>query len=179
MLIRKAYIEDLDAITEIYNHIHDFEEAGKVEIGWNRKIYPTRETAIEALSRRDLFVLEDQDTIVATAIINQNQVDTYQKGHWQYIANDDEVMVLHTLVVDPYISHRGYGKTFVSYYENYALHYGAPYLRMDTNAHNQRARAMYKKLGYQEIDIIPCTFNGLKDVPLVLLEKKLDINGDR
>jgi len=32
---------------------------------------------------------------------------------------------------------------------------------------------MYKKLGYAEIGIVPTDFNGIPDVQLVLLEKKL------
>lgn len=41
-LIRKVQAKGLDAVAEIYSHIHDFEEAGKAEIGWDRAIYPTR-----------------------------------------------------------------------------------------------------------------------------------------
>ena len=48
---------------------------------------------------------------------------------------------------------------------------GRPYLRLDTNAKNARARKMYKSLGYQEISIVDTTFNGIVGVELVLLEK--------
>lgn len=44
---------------------------------------------------------------------------------------------------------------------------------MDTNAKNLRARAMYAALGYREAGIVPCVFNGIPDVMLVHLEKKL------
>ena len=40
---------------------------------------------------------------------------------------------------------------------------------------NVSARAMYKKMGYKEIGIVPCVFNGLEDVNLVLIEKSLEI----
>ena len=36
-----------------------------------------------------------------------------------------------------------------------------------------RARAMYKRLGYREADIVPCEFNRIPGVQLVLLEKRL------
>ena len=45
---------------------------------------------------------------------------------------------------------------------------------MDTNARNRAARALYKKLGYEEVSIVPCTFNGIAGVQLVCLEKKLE-----
>lgn len=86
---------------------------------------------------------------------------------------DNEVMVLHTLVVDPLERSRGYGKVFVAFYENYARQQGCAELRMDTNMINKSARKMYKKLGYEEVGIIDCVFNGIPDVKLVCLEKYL------
>lgn len=41
---------------------------------------------------------------------------------------------------------------------------------------NKIARNLYKSLGYEEIDIIPCVFNGLEGVNLVLIEKYLKNN---
>ena len=61
----------------------------------------------------------------------------------------------------------------MQFYEDYALSHGCRYLRMDTNERNSRARAMYVKLGYKEIGIVPTVFNGIPGVGLVLLEKAL------
>ncbi len=44
---------------------------------------------------------------------------------------------------------------------------------MDTNELNQNARSFYKKLGYNEAGILPCVFNGIPGIKLVMLEKKL------
>ena len=173
MNIRKAILTDIDDIEKIYNHIHDLEESGSVTIGWIREIYPIRKTAQDSLQRDDLFVMEDEGEIVATAIINKIQVPDYSKAKWKYEAKDDEVMVLHTLTVDPAKKFKGYGKAFVVFYEEYAKKYGCNELRMDTNALNTNARAMYKKLGYEEVDIVPCVFNGIPDVMLVCLEKRI------
>lgn len=173
MVFRKATAQDLPAIEKIYDDIHTEEEAGRTTIGWIRGVYPTRQTAEASLLRGDLFVAEDEGIIVGAAIINQQQVDVYEGAHWQYPAKDDEVMVLHTLVISPKMAKRGFGKAFVKFYEDYARQNGCPFLRMDTNARNLRARAMYRKLGYQEIGIVPCVFNGIDGVQLVLLEKKL------
>lgn len=90
--------------------------------------------------------------ICATARINQEQVLEYADGNWLYSdASDDEIMVLHTLVVDPQIAGHGYGKAFVSFYEQYAKEHNCPYLRMDTNEINAAARRFYAKLGFPGI----------------------------
>ncbi len=82
-------------------------------------------------------------------------------------------MVLHTLVVSPKENGHGYGTKFVAFYENYAREQGCRYLRMDTNEKNKATRMLYKKLGYEEIGIVPCKFNGIPGVQLVCLKKKL------
>ena len=173
MTFRKATQADISAITEIYSDIHTQEENGEVTIGWIRGVYPTEATAQAALERGDLFVGEDGGKIVGAAVINQTQVAEYALGQWQYPAADGEVMVLHTLVISPKVTRGGYGQKFVGFYEQYASEHNCPYLRIDTNARNVRARALYKKLGYTEIGIVPCVFNGIEGVQLVLLEKKL------
>jgi N-acetylglutamate synthase-like GNAT family acetyltransferase len=171
--IRKASIADIDAINEIYEHIHTEKEQGKVNTGWIRGVYPTRTTAETALSRNDLFVEEMDGKVVGTAIINQNQVDIYKEAPWKYDVPNDQVMVLHTLVIAPYVKGHGLGKAFVAYYEQYALEHRCKHLRIDTNELNTNARSFYKKLNYNEVAILPCSFNGIPDVKLVMLEKKM------
>lgn len=176
LTIRCASASDLDAIESVYNRIHDAEEKGEVTTGWIRSVYPVRATAEAALRRQDLFVekdMADGGRIVGTAIINQTQVDVYDGADWQYDAPESQVMVLHTLVIDPAVRGHGYGKAFVQFYEQYAEEHGCNYLRMDTNERNRNARSFYTRLGYREADIVPCVFNGIPDVSLVLLEKKL------
>lgn len=173
MEIRKAKISDIDSIEKIYEKIHDSEEKGLVTIGWIRTVYPTRKTAEDALNRDDLFVMVEEGKVVATAIINQVQVDEYKYAAWRHTAKDNEVMVLHTLVVDLFEKNKGYGSAFVAFYEEYAKQRGCIALRMDTNARNMGARKLYQHLGYEEIGIVGCVFNGIPDVQLVCLEKYL------
>lgn len=171
--IRKATECDLEAVEKIYDKIHDAEESGKQTTGWIRGVYPVRRTAADAVAREDLYVLEEDGTIWGAAIINNIQVDVYAEGKWRYEAKEEEVCVLHTLVISPEAAGKGYGKTFVSFYETHAKETGCTELRMDTNERNAAARALYHKLGYEEIGIVPTTFNGLPGVQLVLLEKRL------
>ena len=172
-MIRKAVEADIPAVAAIYDKLHTEEENGRATIGWIRGVYPTEETARQALARDDLFVQEEGGHIVGAAIINQTQVDAYSAGQWTVAAEETEVMVLHTLVIDPEVAGRGYGKRFVAFYEDYAREKGCKVLRMDTNCRNVRARAMYQALGYREAGIVPCVFNGIRGVELVLLEKSL------
>ena len=171
--IRKAAAEDLSTIERIYEDAHREEESGRTTTGWGRGVYPVRKTAEDALKREELYVLEDEKGVQGTAIINHIQVDVYEKGEWEVEAKDDELLVIHTLVISALAKGKGYGPAFVEYYERMAREKGCRSLRLDTNARNKAARKMYRKLGCREIGIVPTVFNGIEGVDLVLIEKDL------
>lgn len=175
MNIRKATENDIRQIASIYSAIHTEEEKGRAVIGWKRNIYPVEGNARDAVHRGDLFVMEEEGEIVASAIINQIQVPEYADCPWKYRAADTEVMVLHTLVVSPDKKGHGYGTAFVDFYEQYAKEHHCPFLRMDTNVINHAARKLYARLGYSEPGIVHCVFNGIAGVQLVCLEKRIDL----
>ena len=172
MTIRPATENDIPAVAAIYERILDVEESRpEPVVCWLRGVYPTEATARTALGKGTLYVMEDGGAIVAAAKIDQEQVPEYADCPWQYDAAPEQVLVLHTLVVDPVQGGKGYGPAFVAWYEAEARRRGTPYLRMDTNQRNAPARAMYRRLGYREAGVVSCTFNGIPGVRLVCLEK--------
>lgn len=175
-MFRLASDDDVTAIANIYDAIHTIEETGPKGIGWIRSIYPTKDTARQAVEAGEMYVLEKDGAVAAAGKINKEQMPAYAEVNWLYPAKDEEVLVLHTLVVDPKYSRKGYGREFAMEYERMAREGGCKVLRIDTNAINSRARNMYSSMGYREAGIVPCVFCGIPDVDLVCLEKKLDIN---
>lgn len=171
-MIRKAEYADIPAIAAIYDAIHDLEARGLAHIGWQRGVYPTADTARAAIDAGDMYVLEDGG-VVASGRINRQQMPAYAEVDWRFKAPDDRVLVLHTLTVDPAAQGRGYARQFLAFYEELARQEGCTALRIDTNARNAVARAMYAKHGYIESGIIPCEFNGIPGVNLVCMEKAL------
>ena len=170
-MFRLATAEDLDAIAGIYDVIHAREEAGLTTIGWIRSIYPTRATAETAIGHGEMFVMEEEGKILACGKINHFQDECYREGAWKCPAPPEKVLVLHTLVVDPGQARSGIGSAFLKFYEDLAAQFGCSALRLDTNARNTAARSFYQKHGYREVGIVPCEFNGIAGVNLVLLEK--------
>ncbi len=174
MVIRPATQTDLDAVEAIYDALHTLEEEKTIKTGWIRHVYPTRKTAAAALTLGTLYVLEDEGAVRAAAKIDQEQPESYFRAHWTMPAEASEVLVLHTLVVDPTIARRGYGKAFVAFYEQEAKRRGCKVLRIDTNETNAPARRLYAALGYREVGAVPCVFNGIPNVNLVCLEKAVE-----
>ncbi len=175
-MFRKATEADIDAIAALYERIHDEEEAGRSSTGWQRGVYPVRAVAEEAVALGDMFLLEEDGQLLACGRLNREQVDgAYEQVDWQHPAAPEQVMVLHTLVVDPAAKGRGLGSRFVAFYEDYARKQGCPCLRLDTNEKNHRARALYARHGYRETAIVPCVFNNIPGVGLVCMEKWLEL----
>ena len=173
-MIRKATYDDLDAVERLYNELIDAKEAGTIPVIWTRGVYPSRGTALEALEREDLFVMEKDGRIIGSAVINGIQDDVYFGAPWRHDVPDEQVCVMHTLMVSPAEFGKGYAREFLAFYERYALEHGMPELRIDTNDRNLPAQAMYRKHGYRRIAVVPAkVFNGIADVNLVLLEKYL------
>ena len=172
-MIRKATSGDAARITALYEAVHDGEEAGDITTGWKRGVYPTEATVHAALARGDLFVETDGGETVAVGVINRIPVPEYDDCPWQFAAAPEEIMVLHTLAVDPAVRGRGYARAFVRFYEEYAAAHGCRCLRMDTQVINTAARRLYASLGYCEAGVVGCVFNGIPDEKLVCLEKQL------
>ena len=162
-MVRKATEADIPAVTAIYDALLDREEQGLLSTGWTR----------DALRAGTLYVMEREGRVTAAAKIDQSQMEQYSRCRWQHDAPPEQVLVLHTLVVDPAVKGRGCGTAFVRFYEELARTTGRPYLRIDTNARNTPARALYARLGYTEAGIVAGTFNGIPGVELVCLEKKV------
>ena len=179
-MIRKATDADLDDVLRLYEEMHDAQEAGLICTNWKRGIYPSRATALSALERDDLFVLEENGRIIGSAIINHAQLDIYAGASWKHTVPNEKVCVLHTMMISPAESGKGHARDFLTFYEQYALEHGCPELRIDTSEINTPARTMYRKHGYQEIGIATQELNGIPDVSLVMLEKYLgeDVTDD-
>ena len=172
-MIRKAVMADLERIVQLYDELHDAQEAGRIFTNWIRGVYPSRATALAALEREDLFVTEEGGRIIASGIINQAQLDIYADAAWEHKVPDEQVCVLHTLMVSPSEFGKGHARAFLAFYEEYALSHGCPELRMDTSEINAPARVMYRRHGFREIGIASTELSGIPDVSLVMLEKYL------
>lgn len=173
-VIRKATPDDIDSVCRIYSMIHGLEKSGVVSIGWNPDVYPTKTTAVTALESDSLFVMTIDGEVIASAIINHEQPGAYSLVDWEYAAEENRVGILHTLVVHPDFGNRGFGKIFVSFFEEYCRTGGCDVVRLDTQVKNTRPFALYPKLGYRLAGIRETEFQNLPGkINLAMFEKKL------
>ncbi|WP_303920875.1 GNAT family N-acetyltransferase [Treponema berlinense] len=149
MIFRKAVDSDAGRCLEIYDAISDWEATMGKQCCWEKEFYPTMETVKSGLSAGELYVLEDEaGQVVSCGIINHSQPEFYKLFDWAFEADFSEVLVLHTFGVEPAMQKKGYGKTFMSFYEKMAYDAGCKTLRLDTVISNKKSQALYKKLGF-------------------------------
>ena len=171
--IRKAESRDIPHVARIYRELTEGEESARRVTGWIAGVYPTESTARAALEADELYVLEEDGEVLSAMRINRVQDPAYAQASWHFPAPDGQVLVMHTLVVSPRGKGRGYGARMEAYFEQCAREQNASVLRIDTNARNAFARGFYRRLGFREAGVVPCSFNGIPDVHLVCLEKAL------
>ena len=85
-MIRKATAADIAAVNAIYEALLDREEQGLLTTGWMRGVYPTEQTARDALAAGTLYVLADGGRVVAAAKIDQQQMPQYAQCPWRHEA---------------------------------------------------------------------------------------------
>lgn len=172
---RLATPGDIPAIAAIYELILDTPHKNACA-NWRKGIYPTEATAILGVELGDMYVeCDDTGRVLAAARINHEQDEFYAEAEWLWTADApaDQILVIHTLVVDHSLNVKGAGTNFIDFYESEAIRRGCPNLRIDTNETNLPARALYKKLGFREVSLAIGSFHGIDDLHLITLEKRL------
>ncbi len=173
-MIRPACLNDLPAVAQLYEEILDQEDQRPVSYtNWQRGKYPTLDTARAALQAGTLFVGEEDGVVFAAVILNGVQLPEYDLIPWQFEAQAEQVMVIHTLVVSPRFSGRGKAREMVAFCEEESRRQGKTVMRLDTYEGNLPANTMYPKLGYRFAGHAQFLFQGFLDEILNCYEKKL------
>lgn len=169
-MIRPALQKDIEKISASYNELLEYEEIHGTNSNWKKSLYPTLTTAEKAFNEKTLFVLEENNQICASMILNHQQALEYSNITWADNCNEEQVLVIHTLCVPPSKSGNGYGKKMVLFAIEHARKLGCRTIRIDTWKNNLPAQALYKKCGFMLMGQQHVMHMGLIDEILVYLE---------
>lgn len=148
-MIRKAEKQDIDPIENSYTELFLHEKEHGAYTVWQQGVYPTRKTAMDALSEGALYVMEQNGEICASIIANHVQPEEYRQIDWKYRAEPDEVLVIHLLCVRPSKAGLGIGGKLVRYVIRMAERTDCKSVRLDTGSQNKPAIALYNRLGFE------------------------------
>lgn len=150
-MIRQANITDLDDIEEGYCEHFAYERKNGAYTVFQKDIYPTRKDADTAIKDGALYVFEENGMILGSIILNGQQPEEYKRITWPSRASDENVNVIHLLMVRPCAAGKGIGSALVSYVMDIAKQHACTAVRLDTGKQNIPAVSLYQKLGFQLI----------------------------
>jgi ribosomal protein S18 acetylase RimI-like enzyme len=145
---------DLDALAQLYDDLNDYLAATNNYPGWKKGIYPVRQNAVDGINEGCLFVLTENDEILASVILRHEPEPAYLKASWQAMLDYKNVLVIYTFAVKSQKLHNGIGKRMLEFIEQYGKDNRIRALRLDVYEKNTPAIRLYEKCGYQYIDTV-------------------------
>lgn len=148
-MIRKAAFDDIELIEDTYNEHFKYETEHGAFTVFKKGVYPTGKDAEKAVAAGTLYVYEENNIIAGSMIADKVQPAEYAKIGWKETFSNDEVMVIHLLMVRPSSAGKGIATALVRYAMELARNSSCKALRLDTGSQNIPALSLYKKLGFQ------------------------------
>ena len=174
--IRLATEKDIPAIADTYTALLTYEKEKESHSNWKLNVYPTILVPQKKVPAGEMYVLEYDNEICASMVLNQEQAEEYADVDWLYPAEKAQVLVIHTLCIPPDKAGQGYGAKMVCFAMEFARNAACTVIRIDTYAHNEPAKALYLKNGFRIAGYGDIVLQGLIPEEQVFLEYKVEEN---
>lgn len=152
MDFRIATESDIDKIMEIIKQAQEYLKKKGVE-QWQDN-YPNLNIINDDIDKRKGYVLEKDDTIVATVAVSFNDEKTYEKiynGKW---ITENEYAVIHRIAVDNNYKGKRLSSEILAHIEIMCLQRNVHSIKVDTHKQNKSMRKMLSNNGFQYCGII-------------------------
>ena len=97
MIITTATSDQYETVRTFYHSMIDAMAGSTVYVGWKKDIYPAPEfikESIQSIQKEELFLVLEDEQIVAAMVFNHDYNESYSKFEWQTEADDSEIMVM-------------------------------------------------------------------------------------
>lgn len=144
MKLRLTKTSDLDAVMGIINQAKSYFKTQGIN-QWQDG-YPNEISIINDISQNEAYVLEDNDEVVATAMISKATESNYNyiEGKW---LQEDKYIVVHRIAIRD--DHKGKGLAKIILDETLKLFPNIPSIRMDTHDDNLSMQRFLTKYGFK------------------------------
>lgn len=141
-MIRLATINDLDSIMAIIKNIQ-IEMTQENNPQWNiEDDYPNKDKFLSDLNKKELYVYDD-------GIIKGFMAITSDDNYHELVnTTPKKAYVLHRLAIKKENRHEGLATIFLKFAEKLAYQNNITLLKADTEEHNIKMNALFKKMGF-------------------------------
>ena len=146
-MIRKATLLDIDHILEITISCARHMIAKGIQ-QWN-EFYPNKKAFTNDVKRHELYVLEEQNTLLGCIVISTLMDDEYRPIAWLTPNNNN--IYIHRVAISPDCQGKGYAQKLMAFAEQYAIDNDYVSIRLDTFSQNKRNQKFYELRGYKKL----------------------------
>ena len=150
--IRKARLEDIDALAKLYDDLNDYLAANNNYPGWKKGVYPVKEDVLHFYESDTLYVAEVNEAFAGAIALTHEPEKEPENGQWLLQADYSEIFVIHILAVHPSYIRQGVAAALLQFAEETARKQVIKSIRLDVYHNNLAAINLYEKNGYQLID---------------------------
>lgn len=151
MNIRKAKKVELNKVVEFYHQLIDDMQDDPYHPAWEKDIYPTSSYLKESISDGELFIMTDDNKIIASVVLNHKHVEQYNDATWLVDAASSELLVIHLLGIGKDYQKKGLAKELVNFAINFAKENKLKTIRLDAMKVNLPAQRLYTGMGFKFI----------------------------
>ncbi|MDO4536840.1 MAG: GNAT family N-acetyltransferase [Coriobacteriales bacterium] len=175
MRVTLATPADLDSIMELYFEAADAMEGTPHDCCWRRDGHPSPEFVGGLVATGSMLIAMEGDELIGAVGIDHDLGHDYGELAWLTCADDEQVAVLHLLVVKKAWRGRGLSRELLHVSLNEARARGMLTARLDATANNAPAIALYESEGFVIVgaDSIDVGMPDKPTVPFVVMERLL------
>ncbi|MED3563716.1 GNAT family N-acetyltransferase [Bacillus xiapuensis] len=131
-------------VRQLYSEITEDLQKKKIK-QWDL-FYPNRFVIKEDIKEGNLFGIYEANQLAGAVALDTNSSKEYDKIQWGDFQGSP--LIVHRLAVHPKFQGKGYGKTLLSYAEEFASKNRHTSIRLDVFSGNPSAVKLYEKAGY-------------------------------
>lgn len=140
---------DFDEVRNFYWELIDQIKDLDYVPGWEKGVYPADAFLKDSLNKGELYILKQDQRIVAAVVCNYQCNEGYLGTQWKTDATDEEVLVIHALGVLPECHHQGLAKRMVREAIRIARENHLRAIRLDVLDGNLPALKLYEGFGFE------------------------------
>ena len=150
MKFRLAEKNDFEALYLFYNAVIDQQKFDEYMPAWTKDVYPSKKDLLRHLQEDKVYLIEENDEIIASGIVSLKEDPIYKDGPWTKTFEDDEIAVLHLFAVHPKCRRRGLALDLLKHIiEETKKTFKA--IHMDVVKGNKGAYDLYVKAGFVHV----------------------------
>ena len=172
MKFRKATKLDQEKLLTLYHDVIEQQKYDEFGASWTKGVYPTDADILSHLEKGEMFIGEENNVLACCCAVVAGEDEIYKNADWITEVNNNEIAVLHLLVVNKDFRRKGLATEFLNYIKT-ELERCFKVIHLDALITNLPADRLYRKFGFICIGQYPVWYEDIGNTEVFLYEYRL------